>query len=127
MSLPKRSAQEIIDTAIRENRTNEYVLYAIAIVFIVLGAGAFIYSLIARQWTLSIASALELALFYPAMKAAQGIRTENQKITLLEISLSNSKTADEAVTALKKDPSRENSAIIRTSSDARTRTEAHRK
>jgi hypothetical protein len=100
MASRKRSAQEIIDTAIRENRANEYLLYAFAILFVALGTSAFIYSLVSGHWTLSIGSALESGLFYPVMRAVQQIRRENQKIRLLELPLNNATTADDAAAAL---------------------------
>ena len=52
--MPKRFAQDVIDDAIRENRPNEYILYAFAILFVGLGTGSFIYSLVTGHWALSI-------------------------------------------------------------------------
>jgi hypothetical protein len=99
--MPKRSAQEVIDTAIKENRPNEYLLYAFALLFVGLGTGSFIYSVWTGHWALSIGSAIESGLFYPALSAVQKIRRENQKIRLLELALTNAKTAEEAATALR--------------------------
>jgi hypothetical protein len=98
--MPKRSAQEVIDTAIRENRPNEYILYAFALLFVGLGTGSFIYSLWSGHWALSIGSAIESGLFYPAIAAIQKIRRENQKIRLLELALTNAVTAADAAAAL---------------------------
>ena len=78
--MAKRTAQEVSDAAIRENRPNEYILYAFAILFVGLGTGSFLFSIWKERWTLSIGSALESGLFYPAMHAVQKIRRENQKI-----------------------------------------------
>jgi hypothetical protein len=100
--MPKRSAQEVIDTAIRENRSNEYLLYAFALLFVALGTGSFIYSIWTGHWALSIGSAIESGLFYPALSTIQRVRRENQKIRMLEIPLTNAKTADEAALALTK-------------------------
>jgi hypothetical protein len=94
-----RTVDEVIDQAIRENRVNEYILYGFAILFVGLGTGAFIYSLVSGHWALSMGSALESGLLYPAMSAVQRIRRENQNIRLLEIPLSHSATADEAAAA----------------------------
>jgi hypothetical protein len=99
--MAKRSAQEVIDTAIKENRPNEYLLYAFALLFVGLGTGSFIYSVWTGHWALSIGSAIESGLFYPALNAVQKIRRENQKIRLLELALTNAKTAEEAAAALK--------------------------
>jgi hypothetical protein len=57
--MAKRSAQDVIDDAIRENRPNEYILYFFAILFVGLGTGSFIYSLVTGHWALSIGSAIE--------------------------------------------------------------------
>ncbi|MDP9050507.1 MAG: hypothetical protein M3O31_07255 [Acidobacteriota bacterium] len=100
--MAKRSAQEVIDNAIRENRPNEYLLYGFALLFVGLGTGSFIYSVLNGHWALSIGSAIESGLFYPALNAVQKIRRENQKIRLLELALTNAKTADEAAIALGK-------------------------
>ena len=99
--MAKRSAQEVIDTAIKENRPNEYLLYAFALLFVGLGTSTFIYSVINGHWALSIGSAIESGLFYPALNAVQKIRRENQKIRLLELALTNAKTAEQAAAALK--------------------------
>jgi hypothetical protein len=96
----KRSAYDVIDSTIRENRPNEYILYAFAGLFVILGTGAFIFSLWSHQWTLSIGAALESGLFYPAMREVHKIRSENQKIRLLEIPLNNASTANEAAASL---------------------------
>ena len=99
--MAKRSAQEVIDTAIKENRPNEYLLYAFALLFVGLGTSSFIYSVLNGHWALSIGSAIQSGLFYPALNAVQKIRRENQKIRLLELALTNAKTAEQAAAALK--------------------------
>jgi hypothetical protein len=100
--MAKRTAEEVIDAAIRENRPNEYILYAFAVLFVGLGTGSFIFSIWSGHWTLSIGSALETGLFYPAMQAVQKIRRENQKIRLPELALTNASTAADAAAALHK-------------------------
>ena len=100
--MPERSAQEVIDQLIRENRPNEYMHYAFAILFVSLGTGAFIYSIVTGHWALSIGSALETGLFYPAMNVIQRIRRENQKIRLLELALTDAHTEADAVAAIQR-------------------------
>ena len=97
--MAKRSAQEVIDQLIRENKPNEHTLYAFAMIFVGLGTGCFIYSVITGHWALSIGSAFETGLFYPAMNAVQKIRRENQTIRLLELALTNASTAEDAAAA----------------------------
>jgi hypothetical protein len=98
--MAKRTAEEVIDATIQENRPSEYLLYAFAILFVGLGTGSFIFSIWSGHWTLSIGSALETGLFYPAMSIVQKIRRENQKIRLLELALTNASTAAEAAAVL---------------------------
>ena len=100
--MAKRSAQEVIDQLIRENKPNEHTLYALAMLFVGLGTGCFIYSVITGHWALSIGSAIETGLFYPAMNAVQKIRRENQTIRLLELALTNASTAEDAAAAIHK-------------------------
>ena len=119
--MPKRFAQDVIDDAIRENRPNEYILYAFAILFVGLGTGSFIYSLVTGHWALSVGSAIETGLFYPAMHAIQKIRRENQKIRLLELALTNANTAAEAAAALQKVFLEEFSDTKKGTTDVRTK------
>jgi hypothetical protein len=100
MPAHQRSAYDVINAALGENRPNEYILYGFAILFVILGTGAFVFSMLSHQWTLSIGAALESGLFYPAMRQVDKIRHENQKIRMLEIPLGNAKTADEAAASL---------------------------
>jgi hypothetical protein len=69
--MPKRSAQEVIDTTIHENRLNEYLNYVFAFFFVALGAYGFIHSVqVANGW-LAAASAIESGLFYPAVNTCR--------------------------------------------------------
>ncbi len=73
--MSERFAQAVIDQLIRENRPNEYMNYAFAILFVGLGTGAFIYSIVTGHWALSIGSAIETGLFYPAVNPADSYST----------------------------------------------------
>jgi hypothetical protein len=50
-------------------------LYGFALLLVVLGTGSFIYCVWTGHWALSIGSAIESGLFYPALNAVEKIRT----------------------------------------------------
>jgi hypothetical protein len=95
-----RSAKEIIDQAIAENRLNEYLCYVFASVFVVSGTGTLIFGLVKWDGIMALVGAVANLLFFPAMKQAREIRKENIAIRLLEAPLSASKTAKDAADAL---------------------------
>jgi hypothetical protein len=96
----KRTATEIINNAINENRFGEHLRYLFSCVtffvgIVVLGVGAY-----QGQPIIAASGTVAAALFYPAMRLARGIREQNMAIRLLEIPLTNSKTAEEATKIL---------------------------
>lgn len=97
-----RSAREIIDEAIRENRAGEWITYGIAIVCVLVGVAAIIAGIVLDQGLVTLAGAIASALFWPAMEAARKTRRENLSIRLLEAPLSRAETATEAADALRK-------------------------
>jgi hypothetical protein len=97
----RRSAQEVIDQAIHENRAGEWLCYAFAIVFVVVGIGVLIWGAIAGQVVVSVAGSIASILFWPAMREARQIRKENIAIRLLEAPLSKADTATAAAQALR--------------------------
>jgi hypothetical protein len=96
-----RTAKEIIDQAIEENKWNERLLYFIAVACVVSGITALIFGLIQEQGVVAIAGGIASALFIPAMHQARQIRRENMAIRLLEGPLGKAETAKEASDALK--------------------------
>jgi hypothetical protein len=95
-----RSAKEIIDQAIAENRWNERLCYLFAVVFVTSGTATLIFGLIQGNGIISWAGAVANLLYFPAMKQAREIRKENFAIRLLEVPLSASKTSKDAAEAL---------------------------
>ena len=69
-----RTAKEIIDQAIEENKWNERLLYFIAVVCVISGVTALIFGLIKEQGVVAIAGGIASALFIPAMYQARQIR-----------------------------------------------------
>ena len=96
-----RTAKEIIDQAIEENKWNERLLYFIAVACVVSGITALIFGLIQEQGVVAIAGGIASALFIPAMHQARQIRRENIATRLLEGPLSSAATEKEASDALK--------------------------
>ncbi len=98
---PVRSATDIIDQAIRENRAAEILLYILALAVVAVGSVVLISGVISDNGVVTIAGAISNALFVPAMYFARRIRSENIAIRLLEAPLSRADTAQEAAEAIK--------------------------
>ena len=96
-----RTARQVIDQAIRENRFGERLLYAFAIVFVSAGLFALIFGVLWREGSVAVAGGIAAALFWPAMTQARQIRRENIAVRLLEEPLSRADTAKEAADAIR--------------------------
>ena len=96
-----RSAQEVIDQAIADNRFGEYLLYSFAIVFVTAGVVLIGVGIFRNNPYAMIGGPVESVLFVPAMRWGWKIRRANIAIRLLEAPLSRAKTADEAATAIR--------------------------
>jgi hypothetical protein len=98
-----RTAKQVIDQAIRENRLGERLCYGFATVFVAIGIAVVGRALFAEQsvWTTLVGAAVS-ALFWPAMNAARQIRRENLAIRLLEFPLDKAETAQAAADMLQK-------------------------
>ncbi len=91
-----RPARELIDQAIHENRINERLLYAFAIVFVAIGAFAICWSIVVNVGLASVGGTISSILFWPAMQLARRIREQNIALRMLEVPLDRSQTAEEA-------------------------------
>jgi hypothetical protein len=91
----------VIDQAIKDNRLNEYLLYAFSCTFVLGGMLALIAGVLRDQGLVALAGGIASALFYPAMDQARQIRRENIAIRLLERPLSMAETSHDAAVALK--------------------------
>ena len=98
--MASRSAKEVIDQAIRENRAVGWRLYAIAAFFALLGLLLLVWGLATGQGIVTMAGAISGALCTPAIRWAHQIRTENISIRLLEDPLGRAETESEAATML---------------------------
>ncbi len=98
---PPRTAEQVIDQAIGENKFSEYLLYAFATLFVLGGMATLIVGLVRSDGLVALAGGIAGALFWPAMNQARQIRRENIAIRLLERPLSMADTSNEAANALK--------------------------
>lgn len=95
-----RTPKLIIDQAIRENRTPEFLCYVFAVLFVAAGVFTLIWGAVAGNGVVSVAGVIASVFFYPALAAARSIREDNMAIRLLEIALGKASSADEAALAL---------------------------
>jgi len=96
----RRTAQEVINEAIDENRANEMLLYGLSLISFLLGVAVIVWSLYRNQPIATLAGAIESTLFAPAVYFIRQIRRENIKLRLMELPLSSAKTAEEAAKAI---------------------------
>ena len=96
-----RSAKEVIDQAIRDNRVSEWMLYCFSIATFAVGLAVLVAGALKGNAGISIAGTISGGLFVPAMNAARKIRRENIAIRLLEAPLSRADTAKEAADMLR--------------------------
>jgi len=99
--MPPRTAQELIDQVIRENRHSEMLCYVFATAFVSVGVFAIGSAIYFQQGTVAVAGSVPSALFWPAINIAVKIRRENIAIRLFELPLSRFDTAKEAAEMLR--------------------------
>ena len=95
-----RSAQDLIDQAIRENRFGEFFLYGSSGLLLIVGVFALAWGIVNEQGGTMVTGSLMSAMFLPATALARMIRRENIAIRLLEAPLSMSTTAQDAAKVL---------------------------
>src|SRR5436305_11902185 len=95
-----RTASEVIDQAIRENRRWETFVFILASIFVIVGIGLIIWSIMHDRPIMAVAGAVESTLFWPALHVAMQTRKANIILRLLEIPLGRSQTAIEAAEML---------------------------
>ena len=95
-----RSANEVIDQAIKENRFGEFLLYLFAILFVCVGLSVLVYGMLEGKAVTSIVGLASSTLFWPAITSARRTRKENIAIRLLEAPLGRADTAKDAADML---------------------------
>ena len=96
MPAKKRSAQNLIDKTVADNRASEWLLYCLAALFVITGIVILVVGAVRGEAVTSILGVVSSALFVPAVSFARQTRKETIAIRLLEAPLSNAATADEA-------------------------------
>lgn len=91
-----RTAREVIDQAIKENRVGQWLLYSFACVFVIVGLSVLVFGMIIREPIIALTGCISSGLFWPAMNSARRTRKESIAIRLLEAPLSRADTAKEA-------------------------------
>src|SRR5580658_3129105 len=92
-----RSAKQVIDQLIKENRWWEWYCFIAACLFVLLGVGVIVRAVLVEQSdVLTVVGGACNLLIWPSLAHAQRIRKENQAMRLLEIPLSKAETAEKA-------------------------------
>lgn len=98
---PTRTAREVIDAAIRENRPWEWLSYALTVAFAVVGLAVLVAGAYHGEGLVALSGAAASALFWPAMRNAVTIRSANIRIRMFEIALGSAKTPREAAALIR--------------------------
>lgn len=96
-----RTAKELIDEVISENRFAEVLMYCFAILFVVSGVIMLWVAAATGNILSAFTGTVASGLFWPAMSSARRTRKENIAIRLLEAPLSRADTAKEAAEMLR--------------------------
>jgi hypothetical protein len=90
-----RTAKEVIDQAINDNRFDKWILYGFAVAFGGIGMTVLLWSVWKGEAVAAVCGGLTTGLFWPAARMAERIRKQNLAIRLMEQPLSKAETADE--------------------------------
>jgi hypothetical protein len=96
-----RTAGDVIAEAFRKNRFAEVLLYIFTVVTFFAGIAVLVVGAYKGEGVTATMGTAASVMFYPAMRLAKKIREQNLAIMLLEIPLSNAKTAEEAASVLR--------------------------
>ncbi len=104
VSLPAsqpRTAREVIDAAIQENRAWERTCLAFTVAFALTGIGVVIAGAVRDNGIVALSGAAAGALFWPGLRYASATRRENVALRMLELSLTHAKTGQQAADAIR--------------------------
>ena len=91
-----RTAKEIIDEALRDNRAWEWLCYVLVILVVAVGLTVLVIGAVRGDGIIALAGGGVTGLFFFALRFARQIREENIKIRLCEVALAKAKTPSEA-------------------------------
>lgn len=98
----RRTARQVIDQAIADNKKPEWILYSFSITCVVTGLVLILWGLFHGDKVFAGLGTLSSALFWPAMRYARQIRRESIAIRLLEAPLSKAETETAACEMLER-------------------------
>jgi hypothetical protein len=98
----RRTARQVIDQAIADNRKQEWILYSFSITCVLTGLVLILWGLFHGDKIFAGLGTLSSALFWPAMRYARQIRRESIAIRLLEVPLSKAETETAACAMLER-------------------------
>ncbi|MGJ3246772.1 MAG: hypothetical protein ACFE0I_11925 [Elainellaceae cyanobacterium] len=96
-----KTAEEVIDQAIRENRFGELLLYGFAILFVLTGLALMIFAALKGSPLSAGLGVVSSALFLPAIRSTRRTRQESVAIRLLQAPLRQADTSKEAAEAIR--------------------------
>lgn len=96
-----RSAKQVIDQAISDNKASEYLLYFLSLLFSTVGLGVLAFGVYEGNPISSVSGLVASSLFWPAMTSARRTRKECIAIRLLEAPLARADTAIEAADTIR--------------------------
>jgi hypothetical protein len=102
--MPPQKARDLINRALRENRTGENILYAGAIILLIVGPFSVGWGVLQGESISTIAGVVSTLCIWPAVKMAWRVRAINLYIRLLEVPLTLAKTPEEALRVLEESP-----------------------
>jgi hypothetical protein len=97
----QRTAKDVIDQAIRENKSVERLLYVLCSAATGIGLFVLVLAAVQRQPIVALASSIPISLLWPAIRFTKDTRKENIALRLLEVPLSRAQTATAAAETLK--------------------------
>jgi hypothetical protein len=93
--MPTRSAKEVIDEALRDNRAWEWLCFPQVILVVVVGLTVLVIGAVRGDGIIALAGGGVTGLFFFALRFARQIREENIKIRLCEVVLTKARTPGE--------------------------------
>lgn len=100
MASQRRTAKDVIDQAINENKVGERLLYVLSTMAAVCGLSVVLWAAFKEQPLIAIAGSICTVLIWPAIQLATRTRKENIALRMLEVPLSQAATENAAADML---------------------------
>ena len=99
---PPRSAKEIIDDALRDNRSWEWLCYVLVVLLVGVGISILLFGIILERDVAAVVGGGVSGLFWPALRYARNFRQDNIRVRLYELPLAMSKSPEDAAMYLER-------------------------